>query len=149
MKVGDLMTREVELLPGDVTVQEAATRMAEYDVGAMMIGHGDRLDGILTERDILLRVVIEGRNPTEVRAEEVMSTTLFTCREDDAAENALAAMTERQVRRLPVVKEDGGVIGIVTLSDLAKSAGNWQEAAVEKLREVAEPHRRVASGGQK
>jgi CBS domain-containing protein len=141
MRVADVMTREVELVPPDATVQEAATAMAEYDVGAVLIGTDDTLTGILTDRDIILRAVVDGRNTSELRVRDIMSSTLFTCRDDDTLEDAFRIMSERQVRRLPVLDADGHLAGIVTLSDLGRLERDPRRVS-ETLRELAEPHRR-------
>jgi len=141
MRVADVMSREVELVSPEATVQEAATAMAEYDVGAVLIGSGESIDGILTDRDIILRAVVDGRNPAELRAKDIMSTTLFTCRENDTLEDAFRIMSERQVRRLPVLDADGRLVGIVTLSDLGRLERDPQQVS-ETLRKLAEPHRR-------
>ncbi|MFP5407496.1 MAG: CBS domain-containing protein, partial [Gammaproteobacteria bacterium] len=106
MKVADVMSRGVELVSPDATVQEAATRMAEDDVGAVLVGTDDRLEGVLTDRDIILRVVVDGRDARSVLVRNVMSSTLFACRESDTVEDAFREMSERQVRRLPVFDED-------------------------------------------
>ncbi|MFO7286849.1 MAG: CBS domain-containing protein [Gammaproteobacteria bacterium] len=141
MRVADVMSREIELVSPDATVQEAATIMAEYDVGAVLIGDHGRLDGILTDRDILLRAVVAGRDPRDVEAREVMSSTLFVCREDDTLEQAFRQMSERQVRRLPVLDRDDRLVGIVALSDLSRH-GFEHRLPHEALRDLAEPHRR-------
>lgn len=143
MRVADVMSREVELVSPEATIQEAATAMAEYDVGAVLIGSGESIDGILTDRDIILRAVVDGRNPAELRVKDIMSTTLFMCREDDTLEDAFRIMSERQVRRLPVLDADGRLVGIVTLSDLGRLEGDPQQVS-EALRKLAEPHRRKA-----
>lgn len=144
MRVADVMSREVELVCPEATVQEAATAMAEYDVGAVLIGSGQSLEGILTDRDIILRAIVDGRNPAELRVREIMSSTLFTCQEDDTLEDAFRIMSERQVRRLPVLDHDGNLTGIVTLSDLGRLERDPRRIS-ETLREIAEPHRRRAS----
>ena len=146
MRVADVMSREVELVSPEATVQEAATVMAEYDVGAVLIGAGDSIEGILTDRDIILRAIVNGRNPAELRVRDIMSTTLFMCRDDDSLEDAFRMMSERQVRRLPVLDQDGRLAGIVALSDLGRLERDPQRVS-ETLRELAEPHRRKAAAG--
>ncbi|MDQ4060721.1 MAG: CBS domain-containing protein [Pseudomonadota bacterium] len=146
MKVGDIMTRTVEAVSPDATIQEAATLMAEHDIGAVLVSAEGAPEGILTDRDIILRVVVDGRDPAQVRVREVMSKRLFTCRADDTVDGALRMMRDHQVRRLPVVDDDGQLLGIVALSDLAKAEPLPEpEKVVEALREVAEPHRQAAS----
>ena len=141
MQVAEVMSRGVDLVSPDATVQEAATRMAENDVGAVLVGKEDSLEGILTDRDILLRAVVDGRDVTRVPVRDVMSTTLYTCREDDTIEDAFRQMRERQVRRLPVLDAAGALTGIVTLSDLGRLERDPRRAS-EALREIADPHRR-------
>jgi CBS domain-containing protein len=140
MKVAEVMTRGVEPIPADTTVQGAAIKMAEEDVGAVLIGTEDLLEGILTDRDIILRLVVDGRDVTSVQVREVMSSTLFTCREEDDVGGAFQQMSGHQVRRLPVLDEAGKLVGIVTLSDLTRLHRDAQQMS-EALREIAEPHR--------
>ena len=142
MKVADVMTRGVELVSPDVSVQQAAIRMAELDVGALLIG-SQAIEGVLTDRDIILRVVIDGRDARSLKVREVMSSMVFSCHEGDSVEAAFDEMSGRQVRRLPVLDEDDRLIGIVTLSDLSRAEPD-PERAREALREIAEPHRRRA-----
>lgn len=141
MRVAEVMSRGVDLVPPDATVQEAATRMAEDDVGAVLVGKDDSLEGILTDRDILLRAVVDGRDVTRVPVRDVMSSTVFTCREEDSVEAAFSQMRARQVRRLPVLDASGALTGIVTMSDLGRLERDPQRAT-ETLRDIAEPHRR-------
>jgi CBS domain-containing protein len=140
MKVADVMTRGVDPVDPTATVQQAARQMAEFDIGAVLIGTEERLEGILTDRDIILRVVVDGRNPAEVIVRDVMSSTIYGCRPDDAVEAAFAEMRERQIRRMPVLDESGKPLGVVTLSDLSKAISG-PEQVQEKLREISEPHR--------
>jgi CBS domain-containing protein len=140
-KVEDVMSRGVDLVLSSSTVQHAANQMAERDVGAVLVGSADGLEGILTDRDIILRVVVEGKHPAKTSVREVMSPNLFSCRPDDTVEAALAEMRERQIRRLPVLRESGEFLGVVTLSDLAKAVDS-PERIETALREISEPHRR-------
>jgi CBS domain-containing protein len=140
MKVAEVMTRGVDPVHPSATVQEAATQMAELDVGALLVGTAEQIDGILTDRDILLRLVVDARSSAEVLVRDVMSSRLFTCREDDSVESALLEMRERQIRRMPVADDTGRVIGIVTLGDLAKAV-EGPEQIEEILRRISEPHR--------
>jgi CBS domain-containing protein len=140
MKVAEVMSRGVDPVDPAATVQDAATRMAELDVGAVVIGTEAALEGILTDRDIILRVVVDGRNPAEVKARDVMSSKIFACKADDPVEAAFAEMRERQIRRMPVYDETGRAIGIVTLGDLSRAIES-PEQLTETLREISEPHR--------
>ena len=140
MKVADAMTRSVDFVDPSASVQTAATHMAEIDVGAVVIGTADRIEGILTDRDIIVRLVIAGLHPARVSAREVMTRDVVTCREDDEIEEVFAVMRENQFRRMPVLNADGKPVGIVTLGDLAKHVESPEKVA-EKLREISEPHR--------
>jgi CBS domain-containing protein len=140
MRVAEVMSRGVTSVEPSATVQEAARQMAELDVGAILVGNDNALEGIITDRDILLRVVVEGRHPAEVAVREVMSATLFSCKADDAVESVLAQMRERQIRRMPVYDDSGRPVGVVTLGDVAKAVSG-PEQIKETLREISEPHR--------
>jgi CBS domain-containing protein len=140
MRVAEVMSRGVDAIDPAATVQQAAEQMGELDVGAVFVGTDGALQGVLTDRDIILRLVIEGRHPAEVPVSAVMSAQLFACREDDNIETVLGEMRERQVRRMPVLAEDGRPVGVVTLSDIAKAVGG-PEQAMETLREIFEPRR--------
>ena len=129
MKVSDVMTRDVEFVPADATVREAATTMAEHDVGAVLVGSAERPEGILTDRDIILRVVVEGRDLIDLRVRDAMSSSLFTCRADDPVEAVAKEMEEHQVRRFPVLGDDGTVVGIVVRSDLVRVVADEPEPA--------------------
>jgi CBS domain-containing protein len=120
LRVADIMARTIEFIPPDATVQEAAVLMGEIDVGALPVGTADDLQGILSDRDILFRVVAAGRDSARVRVREVMSSLIFSCGPDDTIEAAMDMMSSSHVRRLPVQDEAGAVIGWVTLSDIAR-----------------------------
>lgn len=143
MKVADIMTARVVLVPPDATVQEAATLMAEHDIGAILVGSAAAVVGVLTDRDVILRVVVDGRDPKTVRVSEVMSSQVFGCRAEDSLDEAFREMSERQVRRLPVLAEGGGLVGIVVMSDLATRGDRG--LALDELRAISEPHRRAAA----
>ncbi len=140
MRVAEVMTRGIDPVAPTATVQEAATQMAEFDVGAVLVGDENGLVGVLTDRDVILRVVVEGRHPAEAIVQDVMSKALHTCRDDDALEAVVAEMREHQIRRMPVLDDSGKVVGIVTLSDLAKGI-TGPEQLQEAIRTISEPHR--------
>lgn len=140
MRVAEVMSRGVDPVAPGATVQEAATQMAEFDVGAVLVGDESGLVGVLTDRDIILRVVVEGRHPEDTTVADVMSKKLFGCKEDDSVESVVAEMRERQIRRMPVFDEAGKTVGIVTLSDLAKGF-EGPEQLHETIRRISEPHR--------
>jgi CBS domain-containing protein len=120
MRVADIMARTIEFIAPDASVPEAATLMGEIDVGAVPVGTAEDLQGILTDRDILFRVVAAGRDSARVRVREVMSSLIFSCSPDDTLESAMDMMSSYHVRRLPVQDEAAAVVGWVTLSDIAR-----------------------------
>jgi CBS domain-containing protein len=120
MKVAEIMARHVEFIEASATVQDAARMMAEMDVGALPVGRPEELQGILTDRDIILRVVALGLDGPSARVADVMSTMIFSCREDDPVEVAMALMGARHVRRVPVLNAAGEVVGWLALSDISR-----------------------------
>ncbi|MBP2312848.1 CBS domain-containing protein [Azospirillum soli] len=120
MLVSEIMSKTLEFISPDATVQEAATLLGELDVGALPVGSPEDLQGILTDRDILFRVVAEGADNVRTRVRDVMSTTLFSCRDTDTLATAMDIMGSYHVRRLPVLDESGRVVGWVALSDISR-----------------------------
>ncbi len=118
--VSEIMAKALEFIAPDATVQEAATLMGELDVGALPVGSAEDLLGILTDRDILFRVVAEGGDSTRVRVREVMSSSVFSCRDTDTLATAMDIMGAYHVRRLPVLDEAKQVVGWLTLSDVSR-----------------------------
>ena len=136
-KVSDVMTRNVHLASPDQTIREAATEMAKADIGSLPVGENDRLIGMITDRDIVLRAVAQGRDPkTHVR--DVMSERIEYCFEDEDVGRAAENMASLGVRRLPVLNRDKRLVGIVALSNIADSGDN--KATSKMLKGVAEPH---------
>jgi CBS domain-containing protein len=117
--IKEVMTRDVRACEPNATVAEAAKVMAQEDVGPVPIVEGGRLVGIVTDRDIVVRVVAEGRDPNATAVTEIASTELVTVSPDDDLDEALNLLAERQVRRLPVVEGDR-LVGIVAQADIAR-----------------------------
>lgn len=115
------MTREVEFIAPDAPVSAAAELMGELDVGALPVGGPADLRGIVTDRDLLYRVVARGADASRVRVEEVLSAPVVTCREEEEIAAALDLMAAHHLRRLPVVDAAGRVTGWITLSDLSRA----------------------------
>lgn len=135
MKVADVMARDIEFVDASTSVAEAAAVMGDLGVGALPVGSAEDLQGVLTDRDILFRVVAKGLSNTEVTVGEVMTTTLYSCRQEDVVQTALDLMGARNLRRLPVLDANGIMVGLVTLSDLSRhmllSSGVIQQAVRE------------------
>lgn len=136
MKVADVMTRYVEFLEPDASVQDAAVMMGELDVGALPVGSPAALDGVVTDRDILFRVVAAGLDPAATGVREILSRPLVSCAETDSLSAAMDIMAAHHIRRMPVRGADGLITGWVTLSDLSRrlllESGTLQAA----LREI-------------
>ena len=119
MKVSKAMTKDVKIGSPSQTIREAAQAMAELDVGSLPVGDNDRLVGMITDRDIAVRAVAQGKGPdTSVR--EVMSTDVKYCFDDDDLEEVAENMGDIKVRRLPVLNREKRLVGIVSLGDIAR-----------------------------
>lgn len=136
-KVREDMTLHVETLDPDLSVQDAARKMKEYDYGFLPVVEGGRVAGALTDRDITVRVIAEARDPQLTLVRDIMSRDVVTAREEDDLEAAYEIMKERQIRRLPVVDGQRRLVGMITLARIARDQG--EEAAGEILKEVVTP----------
>ena len=123
MKVKDIMTRTVEMVGPQDTLQTAAMMMKTHDIGVLPVNDGGRVVGIVTDRDIVVRGTAAGKDPKSTPASEAMSTDVVTCRTDDRIEDVARTMKERQIRRVVVLDEGKRVAGIVSLGDLAGRPG--------------------------
>src|SRR5438132_1135085 len=134
MKIRDVMTPDAQLCRPDDTLQQAARLMKECDCGVLPVAGGDRLVGMITDRDIAVRCIAEGKGPnTTVR--EGMTREVLYCFEDEDLQHVCQNMADIQVRRLPVLSRDKRLVGIVSLGDLAKKEAN----AAKALRGIARP----------
>ena len=118
MKVSKCMTRDVELVNPTQTIRDAAQMMAELDAGALPVQQDDRLVGMITDRDIAVRAVAQGKSP-ETPVRDVMSPEVLYCFDDQEIEDVSRNMGEVKVRRLPVVNRDKRLVGIISIGDLA------------------------------
>jgi CBS domain-containing protein len=125
-KISELMSPNPCAIEADKPVSHAARMMKDEDVGLAPIVEGDRLVGTLTDRDIVTRVVAEGKDPQSVAVREVASTSLVTIDPGQDLDEALQLMARNQVRRLPVVEEDGRLVGVVAQADIAREAKDKQ-----------------------
>jgi CBS domain-containing protein len=119
MRVGELMTRHVEFIPPDAPVREAAELMGELDVGALPVGTPEDVVGVVTDRDILYRVVAEGLAP-DLPVRDVASRPVIGCGAEDTLQAAMDLMAAHAIRRLAVRDAEGRVVGWITLGDLAR-----------------------------
>jgi CBS domain-containing protein len=116
--VRDVMTTDPRTLDGDASATEAARLMQQYDIGDVIVLDGGTLRGIVTDRDIVVRAVAQGKEPALVRLASICSDDVTSVTPDDSIDTAVALMRERALRRIPVV-EEGRPVGIVTMGDLA------------------------------
>ena len=137
MKVREIMTRGTDFITEDQTIEQAAVKMRESDVGDMPVVVGGEAVGMLTDRDITVRVVAEGLNPQSTYVTDAMTDEVFACKEDDDIEAAARLMGDRRVRRLLVMADGRKLTGIVSLGDLAKSVD--KKLAGEVLRKISLP----------
>lgn len=118
MQIREAMTRNVRTVSPDATIREAARIMAEIDAGALPVSEGDRLVGMLTDRDIAVRAVAAGKGP-DATVGEVMTHEVLYCFDDEDVSDVCDNLADVQVRRLPVVNRDKRLVGIVSLADIA------------------------------
>jgi CBS domain-containing protein len=138
VKVSDLMAKHVEFIDADATIQDAASLMGELDVSALPIGTADDLKGVITDRDILYRVVAEGKDPRRTPVLQVSTRTIFSVRPEDPISSAMDLMASQNVRRLPVLDDAQRVIGWITLSDLSRHLLVESELMQGALREITD-----------
>jgi len=135
----DVMSRDVQVISPDTTIREAARSMSSGDFGMLPVGENDRMIGAISDRDIAIRAVAEGKGP-DTKVREVMSSGICWAYDDDTVEHAAKLMSEHQIRRLPVVSRDKRLVGIVALGDFAVDRSEIQPAA-EALSKISEPSR--------
>jgi CBS domain-containing protein len=138
MKVSEVMTRDVQTVRADQPVQEAASFMLSSDAGSIPVMDGERLIGMITDRDIAVRGVAKGHGP-DTPVGDLMTDDLVVVRDDDEIEDVATRMSEAQVRRLPVIDQDERLCGIVSLGDLSRETDD--ESASEALEGVSAPSR--------
>jgi CBS domain-containing protein len=125
-RVAEVMTRDVRVVNPEDSVQQAARMMGEADAGAVPVGENDRLIGMITDHDLAVRVLAEGKDPARTKVRDVMTPGTAYVFEDEDLGAVAESMRGRQVRRMPVLNRDKRLVGIVSLGDLAREAGAWQ-----------------------
>src|SRR5262245_51883794 len=138
MQVHDIMTPHVEVVHPDATLTEAAKKMSQLDVGPLPVCDGERLVGMLTDRDIITRATAQGCDPNTTKVREVMTSEVVYCFEDQDVAMAAQMMEVRQIRRVPVLNRDKRLVGIVSLGDLSTETGN-RELSGKTLEGISEP----------
>ena len=133
----DIMTGSVKTARREMTLREVARLMSEGDMGAMPVVEDGKLVGIVTDRDIVVRAIAEGRG-ISTAISDVMTTEIFSVKPDDFVFEAIRLMGDKQVRRIPVVTESGELAGIIAMADIALE--------MEDEREIAETLEEISSG---
>ena len=136
-KISEVMTPDVRLANPDQTIRDAASVMADADVGSLPVGENDRLIGMITDRDIVLRAVAQGRD-TKTLVRDVMTDKIQYCFDDDDVDHVAKNMADLGVRRLPVLNRDKRLVGIVALSNVVQAGDGKSTKTL--LKGVAEPH---------
>ncbi len=154
MKIAELMTMDVaSCSPGD-SLTRAAQLMWEHDCGCVPVVDGGKVVGMITDRDICMSTMMQGKAPAQLRVDQAMSHEVFSCAPDDSVDQASKVMQQKQVRRLPVLDGTGKLVGIVSLNDLALRATqgpnliqrNHEIRVVERTLEAVSRSRAMQAG---
>lgn len=122
MKVKDVMHDGVAWVEPDTLLARVAETMREEDVGSIPVGRDDRLVGMVTDRDIAIRALAEGRDPLQLTAGDVMTDEIFYCAADEEVEDAVRIMENNEIRRLPVIDHNKRMVGMLSMGDVAARA---------------------------
>ena len=137
MKVHEIMTRDVECIDPDTPIAKAADKMRDQDIGFLAICENDRLIGTITDRDITIRSVAQGRDPRLAPVREIMTAQVFYSYEDEDIEKVAQYMEEKEVRRMLILNRQKRLVGVLSIGDLARTSGE-RELAGETLGHIAE-----------
>jgi len=135
-----IMTKEVDTISPDATAADASSKMKDLDIGAIPVCDGKRLVGLLTDRVLVTRVMAMRRDPVTARVSQAMTPEILFCFDDDSVETAAQLMSDKQIRRLPILSRNKQLVGIVSLGDLAVEVTDPQKAG-ETLKQVSDPGR--------
>ncbi|HVE42299.1 MAG TPA: CBS domain-containing protein [Planctomycetota bacterium] len=135
--IRDIMSRDIECASPESTVKDAASALKAHDIGSMPVCEGKRVVGIITDRDITIRAVAEGRDPGSTKVRDVMSKDIVSIREDADLKEAERLMRERQLRRLPVLNGEGNLVGYLAIARIARTES--PEEAGKVLQGVSQP----------
>lgn len=141
-RIADIMTRDVRSIAPHETIRRAAEMMDELNVGALPVCDGERLVGMVTDRDITVRAVAAGTAPEEGHVQDVMSGQVRWCFEDQQVDEVMEQMSDSQIRRVPVVdQQTHNLVGIVSLGDLATKHSAQVDRTLEEISSPSEPDR--------
>jgi CBS domain-containing protein len=138
MNVNSCMSTDVRLASPGESIREAARMMKEIDAGILPVGENDRIIGMITDRDIAMRAVAEGKGP-DTTVSDVMSREVLYCYDDEGLDDVARQMRELQIRRMPVLNRDKRLVGIISIGDLALTDGDGTGRAADVLEGVSQP----------
>jgi CBS domain-containing protein len=140
--IQDVMTRDVQCISPEDSVRKAAQMMDQFNIGSIPVVDGEKLVGMITDRDITIRSTAAGNAPETTRVGDIMSTEVRTCKSSQSVEEVLAEMGNVQIRRVPVVDQAShNLVGIVSLGDMATKQSKGIEQALEEISAPSDPDR--------
>lgn len=137
MKVHEIMTRQAHVIAASSSIREAAELMVQHDIGCVPVHENEKLVGMVTDRDLVVRALAHGRNG-EISVQEIMTAPIRYCHDDEDVNHVARNMADEGIRRLPVVDRDKRLVGFVSLSNV--TASKARGPATELLKRVAVPH---------
>lgn len=138
MLIKNIMTRDVEVVRPDSGLQEAASKMKSLNIGSLPVCDGNKIQGMITDRDIAIRAVAEGLDIAQTKVADVMTDDLIYCFDDQPVSEAAGVMQRHQIRRLPIVNRSKELVGIISLGDLAVDTENTNLAGAT-LEDISQP----------
>ena len=137
MQAKKIMTTDVECISPGTQIQEAAQKMKSLDVGFLPVCENDRLVGTVTDRDIVLRVIAEGKDVKNSKVREVMTSDVFWCYEDQTSDDIADFMASKEIRRVLILNRDKKLVGVISIGDLAQARG-VQKKAGETIKAISQ-----------
>jgi CBS domain-containing protein len=144
MKIKDVMTKSADWISPDTTLAQAAQQMKKEDIGFLPVGENDKLIGSVTDRDIAIRAVAEGKDPNATKVREVMTAKMYYCFDDQSVDEICDNMAEIKVRRLPVVNRDKRLVGVVSLGDLSQAKEKSSGEALKTITQAPPAQKKAA-----
>src|SRR5262245_61464904 len=143
MQAKKIMTTDVECISPDTTIPDAAEKMKYLDVGFLPVCKNDRLVGTITDRDIVLRVIAEGKDVNTSKTHEVMTSDVYWCYEDQTSDEVAAFMASKEIRRVLILNREKRLVGVISIGDLAQARG-VQKKAGETMKEISQAPSKAA-----
>ena len=131
MQINEIMNKELYLIDSNATIMDACKRLYRKKIGSLIVVDKGVLIGIITERDIISRVVILDKDPKVTKVEDIMSKEVITIDQNKTVEEASKIMSQHNIKKLPVTSETGGLVGIITTSDVSRVLSEYQKLAMQ------------------